>query len=307
MKNPHEGARIGIIGAGAMGCLHAVYFMKAGLDTVIYEKDPSVADALRAGIRVNSNPPETVQVAAGCDPKLLADCTIVFLFVKSYATEDALRDTAAHLAKNAILVSLQNGLGNYEKIRERVPAERIVFGTTSMGASKKDAGTLVPGGAGAIVIGGRNTAAVRTVFGLLVHCDLNVVITDDPDSAVWIKAIVNAGINPLAAILGVPNGRLIENPETMKIQELVVAEAVKASSAAGITVEEREMLHLTQDVCKKTASNICSMLQDLRAGRKTEIDSITGEILRTARTHNIPMPLNESLYLLVRALETENR
>ncbi len=303
MKDAVKKQKIGIIGAGAMGCLHAAFFVKAGLDTYIYENDPAVVDSLREGIMVLSDKPETVSVRTSSDPAVIGECSTVFLFVKSHATDSAMKEAAHRIRNGAIVVSLQNGLGNVEKIREYVPAERIVFGTTSMGASKKDPRTLVPGGAGTIIIGGRNHSAVRTVFGILVHSSLNVTMTDDPETAIWKKAIVNAGINPLGAILGLPNGKLVEIPEILKLQELIVVEAVSAAAAHGIQAESDEMIGLTRDVCRKTSVNICSMLQDIRAGRKTEIESITGEILKAAANHGLPAPVNESVYLLVRALE----
>ncbi len=275
--------KIGIIGAGSMGCLYASLFHRGGIETVIYERDSDIVAAARAGIVVYGEPPETISIPVSADRNILADCSMVFFFVKSYATEEAARDVAPALNEACIAVTLQNGLGNHEKIRERLHQERIVLGTTSMGASKKDARTVVPGGAGTVIIGGRNAAAVRSVFGVLVHCSIPVVLTDDPETALWKKAVVNAGINPLGAVLGVPNGRIIENPDSLKLQDILVGEAVRAAVLSGVALELPEMIELTRDVCTKTGNNICSMLQDIRAGRKTEIESITGEIIRAGR------------------------
>ncbi len=298
---------IGIIGAGAMGSLYSSYFYRGGLKTVIYENDPAIVEAMQKGITLLTTPPEVLPIPVSGDIGILSECAAVFLFIKSHATEKAVQDISGSLAEDAIVVSLQNGIGNYEKIREFFPAERIVYGTTSMGATKKDAGSVVPGGAGTVIIGGHNMAAVRTVYGVLVHCAINVVITDDPASALWKKAIVNAAINPLGALLGVPNGSLVENDESLKLQEIIVDEAVQAATAAGISVDKQEMLDLVRDICIKTGTNICSMLQDIRAGRKTEIDSINGEIIKAGRDRGIALPCNETLYLLVRAMEKERR
>ena len=99
----------------------------------------------------------------------------------------------------------------------------------------------------------------------------------------------------------------MENEDSLKLQEIIVDEAVRAAAAAGIPVEKQEMLDLVRDICIKTASNICSMLQDIRAGRKTEIDSINGEIIKAGRDRGIALPCNETLYLLVRAMEAERQ
>ena len=114
-----------------------------------------------------------------------------------------------------------------------------------------------------------------------------------------------SAINPLGALLGVPNGRLLELPDALIVQESVIKECVPVAAAKGIALDAVEMMEATREVCRKTAANLCSMLQDLRAGRRTEIDSINGAFARFGREAGVAAPYNELLARLVRAKERE--
>lgn len=296
---------VGIIGAGAMGCLFAWFFERAGITPAVYEKNRDTAALLKKGLDVTAGPDrKRVLLSVSDGPDILKGCRILFLFVKSYATEAAAADLAGAVDGDSIIVTLQNGIGNMEVLAEYFPGERIVYGSTSIGAYKPAPGAVVLGGMGDITIGGQNSFAVREVESLFIKAGLGAAVTDRPDMAVWKKAIVNAGINPLGAILGVPNGALIENDHARAIQELLVKEAVAVARAAGLGLDFGEMLEVTREVCRKTAKNLCSMLQDIRAGRRTEIDSINGTIADYGRKSGVPAPAHELMASLIRARES---
>ena len=130
------------------------------------------------------------------------------------------------------------------------------------------------------------------------------MIAENPDLAVWKKAIINAGINPLGAILEVPNGEIVKNEYSTKVQEHIVGEAVKVASSLGLYFDLNEMIRTTRDVCEKTSANLCSMLQDRQAKRKTEIDNINGIIIEYGKKASIRIPYNDAVYCLVKALES---
>lgn len=156
-----------------------------------------------------------------------------------------------------------------------------------------------------MVIGGPNAGAVESVRALLESANVPVETHDRPDEVVWRKAVINAAINPLGALLDVPNGRLLELPDALIVQESVIKECVPVAAAKGIALDAVEMMEATREVCRKTAANLCSMLQDLRAGRRTEIDSINGAFARFGREAGVAAPYNELLARLVRAKERE--
>ncbi|HPJ39416.1 MAG TPA: 2-dehydropantoate 2-reductase, partial [Spirochaetota bacterium] len=118
---------IGIIGGGAMGSIFAYFLQKNNMAPVIYEKEPRLAQVLSEGIMVTAgSTSETIAFQAGSDPGILADCDTIMVFVKSYATADAMSDITPVIKNTAVIVSLQNGLGNREIIEEHAAPERIV-------------------------------------------------------------------------------------------------------------------------------------------------------------------------------------
>jgi len=296
--------RAGIIGAGAMGSIFAYLLSRGGRTPALYEKDPAVLEGLRAGLEVIVGEDRyTVRFAASSSPEILRGCDPVFMFVKSYHTADASRELAGHISKDSTVVSLQNGIGNAEVIAEFIPPTRIVYGSTTIGATKLDERTVSYGGGIEITIGGRDGGRVNRLRSLLEALGLSVSVHPNPDEAVWRKAIINAGINPLGALLGVPNGRLIRDEHAASLMESLVSEAVSVSRALGIELDPAEMISATKNVCEKTAANLCSMLQDLRAGRRTEIESINGIIVRYGLERGVPTPVNDAVCRLVRSRE----
>ncbi len=298
--------KAGIIGAGSLGSLFAHYFHDHLIDFIIYEKNIEVVkDIEKNGLTfIKSGISKTIKPFISTSPEILADAEIIFLFVKSYSTAEAIQNILPYLVSNSIIVSLQNGLGNTEEIRKYIKPERIVYGTTTMGASKSSLSTVISGGPGIINIGGAENGHVMKVHHLLNSAGLSSYTVDDPDFYLWNKVIINAGINPIAAILGIANGEILTNRYASILQENIVKEAVSAAKANDIIMDFNEILKATRDVCKKTSSNICSMLQDIRNRRLTEIESINGKLIESAAIKGLDLPYNRSLYLLIKSMET---
>ncbi len=289
-----------------MGSLFASFFNAAGIAYAVYDKDPRAARALAEGLTVRMPSGDRVfRSEASGAPDILSSCDVVFLFVKSYSTGEAMDDIAPFLRGEAVVVSLQNGIGNREAIERLVPPSRVVSGSVTIGATRADERTVVYGGSGSVVIGGPNAGAVESVRALLESANVPVETHDRPDEVVWRKAVINAAINPFGALLDVPNGRLLELPDALIAQELVVRECALVAAAKGVSMDADGLIRATREVCARTAANVCSMLQDLRAGRRTEIDSINGAFARFGREAGVAAPYNELLARLVRAKERE--
>jgi len=298
--------KAGIIGAGALGSLFAHIFSEHNISTVLYELNENTVSEIKSkGITlVKGDVSTNIKPQISSSPGILADCEITFLFVKSYSTAEAVKSVSGYLKKNSILVSLQNGLGNVEDIREYIDPGRIVYGTTTMGAAKPFLSEVVAGGSGVINIGGDHESNVKSVHELLVSAGLDSHIVSDPGMYLWQKAIINAGINPIAAILNIPNGGIISDSYAATLQENIIREAVASAQANNIKLDFNEMLKITRDVCEKTSINLCSMLQDIKNRRKTEIESINGKIIRYAEDKGMELPYNKALFLLVKSLES---
>jgi 2-dehydropantoate 2-reductase len=298
--------KAGIIGAGALGSLFAHHFHEQLIDFVIYEKNEEAVKKISSdGLTlINGESSRNFKVSISPSPEILADSDIIFLFVKSYSTAEALQNVADYLSSNSIIVSLQNGLGNIEEIMRLIPPERIVYGSTTIGAAKSSPVEVISGGTGIINIGGDESGHVQRVHHLLNSAGMNSYTVDDPDYYLWHKAVINAGINPIAAVLGITNGEILTNKYASELQEKIVMEGVNSATANSINLDYEEMLKTTRDVCEKTSSNRCSMLQDLQNGRQTEIESINGKIIEYAEKNSLDLPYNRSLYLLIKSMET---
>jgi len=299
--------KAGIIGAGALGSLFAAFFSKSGIDYSIYEIDRNTAEAVKKGLTlISGDSSQTFSPEIDTSPEILCHCDIIFLFVKSYSTGEAVSSVRDYLENHAIIVSLQNGIGNFETIAEHINEERILYGITTIGASKENASTVRFGGAGTIEFGGQSKEAIVRLSSMLRYAGLDFSVTETPAKSVWQKAIINAGINPIAAILSITNGEILSSQYSMKLQEMIIREGAAAAQTAGIILNTEDMIKMTIEVCRKTSSNRCSMLQDIANKRKTEIDYINGRIINILQKSGIAAPYNESVYSLVKALEAKS-
>ena len=296
--------KAGIIGAGALGSLFAAFFSKSGIDYSIYEIDQITAETVKKGLTlISGDSSETFLPLIDTKPEILCHCDIIFLFVKSYSTGEAAASVQDYLKKDAIIVSLQNGIGNFETIAQYIDEEQILYGITTIGASKDNASAVRFGGTGIIEFGGTSKEAALKLSSMLHLTGLDFTVTETPAKSVWQKAIINGGINPIAAILSITNGEILNNGFSMKLQEMIIREGTAAAQAAGIILDSEDMIKRTIEVCRKTSANRCSMLQDIANKRRTEIDYINGKIIEILKNSGIAAPYNESVYSLVKALE----
>ena len=297
--------KAGIVGAGALGSLFAYYFSKAEIDYNVYEINEDAVNSIRNGLTIiKDGSEEKIFPSIGSSPEILSDTDINFIFVKSYSTSDAVKKITPHIKDNSLIVSLQNGIGNYETISELINPELIVYGITTHGASKDGHSILRFGGHGAIEFGGKSRESVEKLSSLLHQAHLDFTVTTTPEKAVWNKALINAGINPIASIMNITNGEIIKNSYLKSLQEKILTEGVLTAEYAGVKIDKTEIIKKTMDVCMNTSLNRCSMLQDITNKRRTEIDYINGKIIEYADNAGIKVPFNESLYYIIKAIES---
>jgi len=299
-----------IIGCGAMGSLFGALLARAGHAVWMIDNNPERARSLaQEGVavegasgsfrtRVNA----TVDTAEAPHPEFL----FVFVFVKAYDTSAAAETAARVAGPRTAFVTLQNGLGNVETLAGRFGAERVIGGTTAHGATEIGPGRIRHAGAGATIIGeanGERSARVKALAAALRAAGIEVTITDDLDSVVWSKLVVNCGINALGAVTRLPNGLLAQDEGAAVVMRAAVAEAAAVSRAKGIALAYPDPIAHTQEVCRATAKNINSMLQDVLRGRRTEVEAINGAVAREGQRLGVATPVNAALAGLVGAVE----
>ncbi|MEI7831719.1 MAG: 2-dehydropantoate 2-reductase [bacterium] len=298
---------VAIIGPGALGTLFAARFAQAGIATMLLDHRPARAQQLNeSGLSLRKGTAEThVHVPVSADPTKLADIDYVLLLVKSYQTEDASATLAEYLPKNAAVLTLQNGLGNVESMQAHLGPQRVWGGTTAQGALLEAPGIVTDTGEGPTVIGrpdGIKDARTEPFATLLLQAGFSVAITDDLSAALWSKVILNAAINPVGALTRLRNGELAATDYTLKLMTATAREAAKIALKHGVKLPETDWRTRLLTVCQATANNQNSMLQDVLNCRQTEIDAINAAIVRIADQHQIPAPINRSLWYLIKGL-----
>jgi 2-dehydropantoate 2-reductase len=297
--------KTGIVGAGALGSLFSYYFSRRGIDYTVYEINKDAVNSMKKGLTIfKEGSEEKIVPIIDSTPEILKDSDIIFIFVKSYSTSDAVKTIMPHIKKNSLIVSLQNGIGNFEAISEFINPELIIYGITTHGASKENHSILHFGGRGTIEFGGRSGESVEKLQTLFNNAELDSTVTSTPEKSVWQKALINAGINPIASIMDITNGEILKNGYLKDLQKKILIEGAAAAECAGVKINNEEIIKKTIDVCRNTSSNRCSMLQDIKNKRKTEIDYINGKIIEYADKAGIKVPFNESLYYIIKAIES---
>lgn len=295
-----------VIGPGAMGCLHAAMLAGSELRSALLDhRSERAAHINEHGIALEEDGEErTVPVRCSADPAELGPAGFALVFVKAYDTVAAMEHALPALAEDATVLTLQNGLGNYERISELTSPARVLAGTTTTGATLLGDGHVKVAGRGVMRFGSPsgNNRRVRAAEGLLVRGGIEHGTTHAVDDMLWAKAIMNAAINPLTALTGLRNGALVESDELREMLRAVVREATLIARKSGIFVRE-DIVPAVETVCEQTGDNRSSMLQDVSAGRRTEIDFINGEIARRAEKYGVDAPMCRLLTALIRGRE----
>jgi 2-dehydropantoate 2-reductase len=297
--------QIGIMGAGAVGTY--VGALLSERNRVVLIGRPQVVDCINdRGVRISGMTELHVRPEASCDPAALEDCDVVLLTVKAYDTEEAAGQVAA-AAPMATLVTLQNGLDNDESVARSAPGLKSCAAITSFGVTLEGPGHIRHAGEGSTVLGrmASSPGEARLVADQLSDGGFPVEWVDNIRGHVWLKGIVNHCINPLTVIHRCKNGALLEHPAFLKHLTGLCAEAMTVINAATVRLPTDDVLGRVTEVARMTADNRSSMLQDVDRGKRTEIDHITGYIIRLGKLHGLDLPLSSFVYYEVKDLEAE--
>lgn len=289
--------RVLVAGAGAIGqWLGARLSSRHDVTLLLRPRHKAAIEA--HGLHVTGHTRFAGQVACITEPEGRYDAA--FVTCKAYDAA-ALAERIAPRAE--LLCSLQNGFGNGQKLARHAPG-RVAVALTSHGVGVEGPGRIVHAGTGATKVGPfGEEAAARTAQTLLADAGLDPIWCPDLRGQVWQKALVNAGINPVAGLERVPNGRLWQDDTLRARCVRLVEEGVGLARRAGVRLPEGDLAETALQVCRDTAENRCSMLQDLQARRRTEVEQITGRLVRLARRLDVPLPHNEAAYAQVKEQE----
>lgn len=244
-----------------------------------------------------------VRVAAGVDD--LPPCDVALILTKASQTAASAAEAGQVLAPDGVAVTLQNGLGNREALAAAVGPDRATQGVTLQAASLRGPGVLVHGGEGPTHLAERTPGdpVLRALAGLLARAGFETHVAADVEVLLWSKLVVNAAINPLSALLRVPNGALLDSPAARALLVEAAREVAAVAAAQGIALPFEDAGAYVERAAALVRLNRSSMLQDALRGAMTEIEPINGAVMRAGAAGGVPTPVVTLLYRLVKAGE----
>ena len=294
---------IAVLGAGAIGSALGARLSHEESVTLIGHDNAHLRAVQDGSLRVtgpgDSRTKRSVSVTT--DYQAVATADLLVLAVKSYDTKSALEDVDSFVGDTPVL-TLQNGLGNIEHIRSVTGADQVIGGTTTMGASLPEPGHVRIESLGEIRIGrpwGPNGSFLDRIESVFEGAGFQTTVAPDIRQAIWEKVLINAGINPITALGQVPNGQL-QAGVGQELLRAVISEANAVAEAEGYPIEDP--VAKATAVVEATAENRSSMLRDIEAGNRTEIDALNGAIVERADTHGISVPVNRTITAAIELL-----
>jgi 2-dehydropantoate 2-reductase len=301
-------SRVAVVGAGAVGCYYGGMLARAGVPVTLIGRAAHVEAMKRDGLRLSSAAfDEHVRVEAGTDIAAVAGADLVLVCVKSTDTDATGAELAPHLAPDARVLSLQNGVDNAPRLQavlRRPVAPAVVYVASEMGGP----GHVRHLGRGELVIpadlGAAPGPAAGDVVALFARAGVPVELSDNVVGALWGKLLLNCGYNAISAITDVPYGRMVTLPGIAQTVHDAVVECLAVAHALEIAIPG-DVFAAVARIAASMPGQVSSTCQDLRRGKPTEIDHLNGTIVREGERLGIPVPLNRALHALVKALETK--
>jgi len=298
--------KIAIIGAGAMGSLYGGLLAESGNEVHLIDVWKEHVEAINNnGLHIEglSGDRTINNIKATLNSEEIGIVDLALIFVKSTLTDKAIVDNKIIFGNETIALTLQNGLGNVEKMSSEMNEANVIAGTTAHGSTLLGPGKIKHAGQGKTIIGelsGNVSDRILEIYKTFTEAKLETEISNNVIGLIWDKLLVNVGINALTAITEMKNGQLVEFCETEEILEAAVSEALEVAEKKGIVLGFDNPIAHCKDVCVATAENRASMLQDVINKRQTEIDMINGAIVAEGKKLGINTPVNMVLANLVK-------
>lgn len=304
--------KIAIVGAGGLGASFGAMLFRAGVDVTLIEIDRRRVDEISAkglDIILPDGSEENCKIKITDDPATVGVVDLVQISVKGYHTEIAARNALPMVGPKTYVLSVQNGLGNLRQIEKSILKEQILGGVTALSAMPLGLNKVkFNGGIGGVRFGRfdgkvdsklEKIAQTMTAAGLETH-----IIDGDIRVPIWRKLLANAG-NCVAAMSGFTGNQLLACAETGKLTAMLANETALVARSEGLDFEELKDAggYVLNKCLPGVKDNKISMLQDVEAGRRTEIDTLNAEIAKVGAANGIATPANDVMTLLIKARE----
>ncbi len=301
--------KIAVVGAGAMGSIFGARFHQAGHETVLVDVVQPLVDTINAdGVTVVRGDDETVtRVPATTDPAAVGPVDIVVFFTKCYHTSSAAEGARPLVGPDTVVASLQNGWGNGDVLAAAYPPGQVVLGVTYNSGLLQAPGRVLhpaeqPTLVGSFSDGGDGAARLAEA---LESAGLAATVASPVRPEIWKKLILNAASLPASALTGMTAGALGTSDDMLDLVSETTREAVAVAQALGYDIDFDERIGTILGLVEKAGPTKASMLQDVEAGRRTEIDVINGAVVRAADEVGVAVPINRALMQLIKGWETQ--
>jgi 2-dehydropantoate 2-reductase len=305
--------KVAVVGAGAVGSFFGAMLARAGHRVVLIARPAHVQAIARDGLRLDRGGRiESIRVEASDDIAAARDADLILFCVKSTDTESAARALAPHVAPNAVVLSLQNGVENapaIARIVARMVVPAVVYVATAMGGP----GLVRHHGRGDLVIGAlagtgagaaQADAPLQALVDFFATGDVPVRISADVTAELWSKLMVNCAYNAISGLAQASYSALAALPEVRALQHAVVAEVVALAAAEGVNLPLAPALEAMERIAGAMPAQLSSTAQDMARKKPSEIDHLNGFVVRRGRELGVATPANQALHALVKLVET---
>jgi 2-dehydropantoate 2-reductase len=297
---------VAVLGAGAVGCYFGGMLARAGVPVTLIARPHHAGAIDRDGLWLeNLHFQERVPVAAAVSVEAARDSAVVLLCVKTPDTEEAARSLAPHLAPGAVVLSLQNGVDNVERVRAAAGIDALAA-AVYVAAAMTRPGRVRHTGRGDLLVGdprGGRRGDLERLAALFARAGVPCIVSDNIQGELWGKMAINCAYNAVSALGRARYGRIVQDPRAREVQRLAVEETAAVARASGVRLPDIDLVEAAFRLGEAMSEATSSTAQDLARGKRTEIDSLNGYVARRGAELGVPAPVNRTLHALVKLLE----
>jgi 2-dehydropantoate 2-reductase len=318
--NPSSSYTILITGLGALGTVFATLLKKAGHTVFALTKDRYLSELADRNVRVSGiwgeHEAELDGIFSSIGPLEQKKIDLIILTVKSYDTAAAIEQVKPLVGTDTLVITAQNGYGNYEAVSSAVGKDhtllaRIIFGAKLQAAGRAEVTVI----ADDVRMGQPHNAVdrgrVQEIAAAFTSASIPTAYAENVESILWDKILYNAALNPLGAILECTYGQLAENSDSRRIMDEIMNEIFLVAEAHGIALNWKSANayrdHFYARLVPPTAKHFPSMYYDVKAGKRLEIEALNGAVVRLAQAKGVAVPVNETITNIIKAKEAMAR
>jgi 2-dehydropantoate 2-reductase len=294
--------KVTVVGAGAVGCYYGGMLARAGHDVTLIGRPQHVEAIERQGLRLETQTfDERIRVSASSEGSAVQSAQLVLFCVKSTDTASAAAAIKPHLAPHALVLSLQNGVENADRLRA-ILSQDVLAAVVYIGTEMAGPGHVRHHGRGELII--ERSRASDEVAQALIAAGVPTDISDNVRGALWAKLILNCAYNALSAITQLPYGRLVQGAGITAVMRDVVDECRAVAKADDVTLPG-DVDAAVRRIAETVPDQYSSTAQDLARGKPSEIDHLNGLIVRRGEALGVATPVNRLLHAIVKLIESK--